>query len=131
VAEEVISGPVGDDGVRLPFKVDDVPWEEYTHGTRFGTRVRQLGEYGGCSHVGVCLEEVAPGRQTYVAHYHYLEEEQLLVLEDHPPCVSVRRGSRWSPAVTSCSLPARRSATPCSTRPASRSATDHRRAQPQ
>jgi len=84
VTDDIISGPVGEDGVRLPFSVEDVPWEEYGHGERFGMRFRQLGEFGGCSHVGVCLEEVAPGRQTYPAHYHLLEEEQLLVLEGHP-----------------------------------------------
>jgi uncharacterized cupin superfamily protein len=72
------------DGVYEPFMVDDVPWEEYSHGERFGTRFRQLGEYGGCSHVGVCMEEIAPGRQAYVQHYHMLEEEQLLVLEGRP-----------------------------------------------
>ena len=84
MADDAISGPVGDDGIRQPFSVEDVPWEEYSHGERFATRFRQLGEYGGCSHVGVCMEEVAPGRQTYPAHYHMLEEEHLLVLEGHP-----------------------------------------------
>ena len=82
--DDVIAGPVDDDGTRLPFAVEDVPWEEYAHGERFGTRFRQLGEYGGCLHVGVCMEEIAPGRQAYVAHYHLLEEEQLLVLEGRP-----------------------------------------------
>jgi uncharacterized cupin superfamily protein len=84
VADDAISGPVGDNGIHQPFSVEDVPWEEYSHGERFGTRFRQLGEYGGCSHVGVCMEEIAPGRQTYPAHYHMLEEEHLLVLEGHP-----------------------------------------------
>lgn len=64
-----------------PFAVDVVPWEEQSHGARFGTRFRQLGQYGGCSHIGVCMEEVAPGRQNYPMHYHMLEEEHLLVLE--------------------------------------------------
>ena len=75
---------VNAEGIAEPFSVDDVPWEEYSHGERFGTRFRQLGEYGGCSHVGVCMEEIAPGRQTYPAHYHMLEEEHLLVLEGRP-----------------------------------------------
>ena len=84
MTDKAISGPVGEGGLRLPFSVEDVPWEEYSHGDRFGTRFRQLGEYGGCSHVGVCMEELAPGRQAYVAHYHMLEEEHLLVLEGRP-----------------------------------------------
>ena len=61
--------------------MEDVPWEEYSEGDRFGLRFRQLGEYGGCSHVGVCMEELAPGKQTYPSHYHMLEEEHLLILE--------------------------------------------------
>ena len=94
MADDVIAGPVDGDGTRLPFSVEDVPWEEYSHGERFGTRFRQLGEYGGCSHVGVCMEEIAPGRQAYVAHYHLLEEEQLLVLEGRP---TLRLGERRIP----------------------------------
>ena len=84
MADNAIVGPVDDDGIHQPFSIEDVPWEEYSHGERFGTRFRQLGEYGGCSHVGVCMEEIAPGRQAYVAHYHMLEEEHLLVLEGRP-----------------------------------------------
>jgi uncharacterized cupin superfamily protein len=30
------------------------------------------------------MEEIAPGRQAYVAHYHLLEEEHLLVLDGRP-----------------------------------------------
>ena len=94
MADDVIAGPVDADGTRLPFSVEDVPWEEYSHGERFGTRFRQLGEFGGCSHVGVCMEEIPPGRQAYVAHYHMLEEEQLLVLEGRP---TLRLGERRLP----------------------------------
>jgi uncharacterized cupin superfamily protein len=94
MADDVIAGPVDGDGTRLPFSVEDVPWEEYSHGERFGTRFRQLGEFGGCSHVGVCIEQIAPGRQAYVAHYHLLEEEQLLVLEGRP---TLRLGERRIP----------------------------------
>ncbi len=94
MADDVITGPVDADGTRLPFSVEDVPWEEYSHGERFGTRFRQLGEFGGCSHVGVCMEEIPPGRQAYVAHYHMLEEEQLLVLEGRP---TLRLGERRLP----------------------------------
>jgi uncharacterized cupin superfamily protein len=94
MADDVIAGPVDGDGTRLPFSVENVPWEEYSHGERFGTRFRQLGEYGGCSHVGVCMEEIAPGRQAYVSHYHLLEEEQLLVLQGRP---TLRLGERRIP----------------------------------
>lgn len=72
---------VNAEGIFEPFSVEDVPWEAFSHGERFGMRYRQLGEFGGCSHVGVCMEELAPGKQTCPAHYHMLEEEHLLVLE--------------------------------------------------
>jgi uncharacterized cupin superfamily protein len=69
-----------DAGHRLPFAAESVPWETFSHGERFAIRYRQLGEHGGGSHVGVCMEELAPGKQAYPAHYHMLEEEHLLVL---------------------------------------------------
>jgi uncharacterized cupin superfamily protein len=69
------------DGIFEPFHVDRVPVEEYSRGTRFGVRFRSLGEFGGGSHIGVSMEVLEPGRQTYPAHYHMLEEEHLLVLE--------------------------------------------------
>ena len=69
------------DGVFEPFSTDDVPWEDYSRGDRFGIRFRQIGEFGGGSHVGVCVEIIAPGKQSYPAHYHMLEEEHLLILE--------------------------------------------------
>ena len=79
------------DGVFEPFAIDDVPWEEHAHGTRFGMRFKELGEYGGCSRVGVCIEELAPGKQTCPAHYHMLEEEHLLVMDGN---VTLRLGER-------------------------------------
>jgi uncharacterized cupin superfamily protein len=91
MSDEVASGPVGEDGVRLPFSVEDVPVEEDAHGERFGTRFHQIGEYGGCSREGVSLEETPPGRQACVAHHRHLEEEQLLVLEGRP---TLRLGER-------------------------------------
>lgn len=68
-------------GICEPFLVDDVPWESYTHGTRYGVRYRPLAQFGGASHVGVALEELVPGMQACPNHYHHLEEEQLYVLE--------------------------------------------------
>ncbi len=82
---------IGPEGCFEPFAVDEVPWEVFSHGTRFGVRYRQLGEYGGCSRVGVCLEELEPGRQAYPAHYHMLEEEHLWVLDGS---LTLRLGSK-------------------------------------
>ena len=69
------------DGITHPFAIADVPWDEYSHGQSFATRYQQLGEYGGCQRVGVCIEELAPGKQACPNHYHHLEEEQILILE--------------------------------------------------
>ena len=72
---------LNDDGVYEPFSSKDVPWEDYSHGEKFGLRFQQLGEFGGGSHVGVGIEEIAPGKQSYPVHYHMLEEEHLLILD--------------------------------------------------
>jgi uncharacterized cupin superfamily protein len=69
------------DGVYQPFSIEDVPWEDFSHGDRFKVRYKQLGEYGGCSHVGVCMEILEPGKRAYPGHYHMLEEEHLMILE--------------------------------------------------
>lgn len=68
-------------GMTKPFLIDEVPWEEYAQGKRFASRYRQVGDYGGSQHVGVLIEELAPGKQACPNHYHYLEEEQLMMLE--------------------------------------------------
>lgn len=67
--------------ITVPFSVEDVPWEEWHQGERFGSHTRQIGRYGGGSRVGVVMEELAPRKQSCPAHYHLLEEEHLLILE--------------------------------------------------
>ncbi len=80
-----------EDGIYQPFVATDVPWTEFSHGERFALRYQQLGSYGGASHVGVCLEELAPGKQGSPAHYHMLEEEHLYILEGS---LTLRLGER-------------------------------------
>ena len=63
-----------------PFSIESMPWEEWSEGERFGSRVRRLGKFGGASHVGVLVEELPPGKQSSPLHYHTAEEEQLLIL---------------------------------------------------
>jgi len=82
------------DGVYEPFAIDDVPIEEFSHGERFALRFQQLGEYGGGSHVGVCIEVLEPGKQSCPAHYHMLEEEHLMILDG---ALTVRLGDREYP----------------------------------
>lgn len=63
-----------------PFKVDDVPWEEFTKG-KFGSRFKALSAFGGGSRIGVAVEELAPGMRSNVFHFHMKEEEQVWILE--------------------------------------------------
>ncbi|WP_410211993.1 cupin domain-containing protein [Aquirhabdus sp.] len=69
------------DGIFEPFSTDEAPWEEFAHGQRFASRFKRLDKFGGGTHVGVCLEELEPGKQSGPAHYHMLEEEHLYILE--------------------------------------------------
>jgi uncharacterized cupin superfamily protein len=71
---------VNSEGIYEPFSTEDVPWEEFRKGDRFGSRFRQLGKFGGGSHVGVALEELPPGRQSNPVHFHMLEEEHVYIL---------------------------------------------------
>jgi uncharacterized cupin superfamily protein len=69
------------DGAYEPFAANEVPWkEEFNHG-RYGSRWRTLGDFGGGSHLGVALEELPPGWQSNLLHYHMLEEEHVFILE--------------------------------------------------
>ena len=69
------------DGLFEPFSLEQVPWEEYSHGERFGVSFRSIGDYGGGTRVGVSMEVLSPGKQAYPMHLHMLEEEHLLILE--------------------------------------------------
>ncbi|WP_434044207.1 cupin domain-containing protein [Sorangium cellulosum] len=69
--------------IRKPIAVESVPWEEWSEGSRFGSRFRHLTRavMGKGHHVGVLIEELLPGKQSSPAHYHLLEEEHILILE--------------------------------------------------
>lgn len=69
--------------VRGPISSETVPWEIWGEGTRFGSRFRHLtsAAVGDNYHVGMQIEELSPGMQSSPAHYHMLEEEQVLILE--------------------------------------------------
>jgi len=61
--------------------------------------MKQLGEFGGGAHLGVCLEELSPGRQVCPAHYHLLEEEHLYVLQGE---MTLRLGNERHRLVAGC-----------------------------
>ena len=88
------------DGLFEPFSIEQVPWEEYSHGERFGVGFRSIGDYGGGTHLGVSMELLQPGRQAYPMHRHLLEEEHLLILEG---TATLRLGDRsFQVAAGSC-----------------------------
>jgi uncharacterized cupin superfamily protein len=60
-----------------------VPWVEVSDVPRFGIRYRHLtlAAVGEDYHVGVAIEELAPGMRSNPAHYHIFEEEHVYVLE--------------------------------------------------
>jgi uncharacterized cupin superfamily protein len=72
---------VNADGFAEPFAVEEVPWEEFSHGERFGMKFQALSEFAGASQITVCMEVLAPGHQANQSHYHMLEEEHVLVLD--------------------------------------------------
>ncbi len=63
-----------------PFAALSLPHTDFAEGARFALTYRELTNAGGGSHVGVCLEELPPGKQGSPAHYHLLEEEHIYVL---------------------------------------------------
>jgi uncharacterized cupin superfamily protein len=69
------------EGIFEPFPITDVPWEEFSRGTRFGMRYQHLSSFGGATQIGVANEVLAPGKQANPAHYHMAEEEHVLILE--------------------------------------------------
>jgi len=71
---------INDEGFFEPFSTDAVPWENFEHGQRFGSRFKRLTDFGGGSHVGVSIEELPPGKQSCPHHFHMMEEEQMYVL---------------------------------------------------
>lgn len=82
---------VNADGVFEPFHIDQVPWEEFSRGTRFGMRYQHLSSFGGGSQISVSMEVLPAGRQANQAHYHLLEEEHVFVLEGS---LTLRLGER-------------------------------------
>lgn len=68
---------------RPPISSENVPWETWGEGARFGSRFRHLtiAAVGETYHVGMQIEELSPGMQSSPAHYHMHEEEQVLILD--------------------------------------------------
>lgn len=78
----------------LPVNTEDLPWVDWSEGTRFGSRYRVLSNTRAGARIGVIVEELAPGKQSAPAHYHHGEEEHVLVLDGH---ATLRLGPRRLP----------------------------------
>jgi uncharacterized cupin superfamily protein len=71
-----------DEEVRGPVAIEDVPWEEFYQGVRFGSRYRILSNTRREGRkIGIAYEELPPGRQSVTFHYHLLEEEHIIALK--------------------------------------------------
>ena len=79
-----------------PISSDDVPWTESRDVPRFGLRWRHLtrAALGEDYHVGIAIEELAPGMQSAPAHWHVHEEEHVYILEG---ALTARIGDRRFP----------------------------------
>jgi uncharacterized cupin superfamily protein len=78
-----------------PISVEQLPWDEWAEGTRFGGRTRTLSDSKRDGlHVGVIIEELPPGKQSCPFHYHHLEEEHIWMLEG---TVTLRLGDERVP----------------------------------
>jgi uncharacterized cupin superfamily protein len=66
-----------------PIGSNDVPWSEWSDVPRFAVRYKHLSlaALGETYHVGVAIEELAPGKQSAPFHYHFAEEEHVYLLE--------------------------------------------------
>jgi uncharacterized cupin superfamily protein len=66
-----------------PIKSDGVPWTVFADVPNFNIRYKHLtmAACGDDYHVGVAIEELPPGMRTAPAHYHFIEEEHLFILE--------------------------------------------------
>lgn len=66
-----------------PIASHDVPWSEWSDVPNFAVRYKHLSlaALGETYHVGVALEELAPGKQSAPFHYHFAEEEHVYLLE--------------------------------------------------
>ncbi len=68
---------------RGPIAIESVPWDEWSDGLRYGSRVRVLSDTRGADRrkIGVSVEELAPGKQSCPFHFHMVEEEHIVALE--------------------------------------------------
>jgi uncharacterized cupin superfamily protein len=62
-------------------RIEDLPWEEITHGAAFAFRRRRLGAASGAAKIGCSQYEVPAGKRPFPYHFHHVNEESMLVVE--------------------------------------------------
>jgi uncharacterized cupin superfamily protein len=68
--------------IKGPVAIEDLPWQEWAHGVRYGSRYRTLSDTRGDDRkIGIAYEELPPGKQSVTFHYHLLEEEHIIALK--------------------------------------------------
>lgn len=79
-----------------PIASSDVPWTEFAEVPAVGVRYRHLTRaiMGKDYRVGIAIEELAAGKRSNPAHYHFLEEEHVFVLEG---AMTIRYGDERYP----------------------------------
>ncbi len=61
--------------------IDALPWEEAQHGDRNQWKRKRLGVAAGGEQIGASLYEIPPGKRSFPYHFHWANEEALLVVE--------------------------------------------------
>ncbi|MGI9276455.1 MAG: cupin domain-containing protein [Endozoicomonas sp.] len=61
--------------------IDEIEWEEWSHGDRYGSRSKHLGSAAGGRALGMVMLELSPGKQSSPLHLHTAEEEHIFLVE--------------------------------------------------
>jgi len=65
----------------LPLRSDEIAFDRWAEGCRYGGGSIPLGELGGRQRIGVNLSELPAGKQNCPLHWHMKEEEHFFILE--------------------------------------------------
>ena len=61
--------------------VDEMEWNERSHGERFAMQHKWLGNKAGGKKLGCGLYRIAPGKTAFPIHFHHANDEAMFILE--------------------------------------------------
>ena len=61
--------------------IDEIEWDEWTHGEHYGVRSKCLSDSAGGQAIATRMQELDPGKQSTPLHFHTAEEEHLFIVE--------------------------------------------------